>query len=672
MHDSNASDTTAAQRPQATTFIVCGLGSLGQNCAKILKDFGVEVYAIELNPNAFWEIPHLPDLLDALLVGDCRQPSLLEKAQIYRCRTVLLVTSDERVNLEAAFVARSLNPRARLVMRSSQENLNHLLENSLGNFVAFEPTHLTAPAFALAALGEETQGCFNLQGQFLRIMSVDIHVIHPWANRRHLHELNTSSRHILGHARGKHVNRLFHAWNPEDLVRTGDSIIYLEVIPHLPQAIWQESPGWQTPKMRRMTQKIHQLGDRIWTIIRRSQSGQAAIVGSGILFGLFCLGALLYKIQTPDISWAGAINAALILTLGDFGELFNSTVAVSQVPWWLYLFSLGLTLTGTLLIGILYAFLTERLLEARFQFMKRRPVVPKQGHVVIVGLGRVGQQVAAFLQEMKYRVVGIHAHTIAPDVLPQMPVIVGTPQIVLSQANVSNARSVIAVTDDEVMNLEISLMARAINPVSKLVLRTVNPIFNTSVAQLLPYAKVLGAYELAAEAFVAAAFGENVLSLFRIHDQTVLVTDYQIDTTDTLHDLLMSEIAYGYGVVPILHESPDRNYNTLMPLDDTRLQSGDRLVVLATIEGLRMIEQGMRTKPNWGIRVERAISPTVIFEGGSTIARITGCPLALARQVMQDLPALLPFPLYRPQAQRLVRELGKIQVIAKLIEYRYP
>ena len=142
-------------------FLVCGLGSLGQHCVAFLKDFGVIVGAIDKVTPDDWEIPYLQDQLEQLLVGDCRQADLLTQAQVQHCRTILLVTSDERVNVEAAFAARLLNPQVRLVVRSSKQNLNQLLDQQLGNFVAFEPTQLSAPAFALAALGSQFSQQFS-------------------------------------------------------------------------------------------------------------------------------------------------------------------------------------------------------------------------------------------------------------------------------------------------------------------------------------------------------------------------------------------------------------------------------------------------------------------------------------------------------------------------------
>lgn len=89
----------------ADTLLVCGLGNLGQYCVSVLKEFGVQVNAIEaVNPQQ-WEIPGLPDLIDELIIGDCRQGKILEQAKIRQCRAILIVTSDERVNIAVAFAA---------------------------------------------------------------------------------------------------------------------------------------------------------------------------------------------------------------------------------------------------------------------------------------------------------------------------------------------------------------------------------------------------------------------------------------------------------------------------------------------------------------------------------------------------------------------------------------
>lgn len=49
----------------------------------------------EVQPQSV-EIPDIPNLLDELIIGDCRQESILNQAKIQQWRAVLLITSSEQ------------------------------------------------------------------------------------------------------------------------------------------------------------------------------------------------------------------------------------------------------------------------------------------------------------------------------------------------------------------------------------------------------------------------------------------------------------------------------------------------------------------------------------------------------------------------------------------------
>jgi Trk K+ transport system NAD-binding subunit len=655
--------------PQSeSTFLICGLGSLGQYCVSVLKEFGVKVIAIELEPAKSWEITDFPDLIDELVLGDCRQPKILEKAHIHQCRTILLVASDEQVNVEAAFAARSINSKIRIVIRSAQQNLNQLLAQELGNFVAFEPTQLPAAAFAFAALGSETIGFFNFENRLLRVIREDIQPDHPWC-RIPLHELNRSTRRILSCTSEATRSADFYQWEPDTKLKAGDRVIYIESKEERSTPsktatrksrgqFWQ---GWRNLNIAQVQQQFLQF----WQPTNQNRTRQVAAVCGVTVLVLFVSGIFVFRSYYPELSLQDAFFATAILLLGGYGDLFGQVQPKPAFPWMVQLFWLSLALAGTAFVGVLYALLTESLLTANFQLMKRRPPIPERDHIVLIGLGRVGQRIATLLQEFKQPIAAINSTDLDPGILPQLPLIVGNPTGVLNRVNLETAKSVIIVTDDEVKNLELALMSRAVNPNARLVLRVFHQHFQENLTRLLPQARVLGAYALAAEVFAAAAFGENILGLFRLSDQTILATEYQVEDTDSLNGQLLAEVAYGYGVVPIFHQKSGQE-ERLMPSDDVRLQVGDRLVILATIEGLQRIERGTRAARLWLVRIQSAVSKEAIFEGVRAIARVSGCGMDLAQSVMDQLPTTLPLSLYKHQAQRLVRELTKAQVTAYL------
>ena len=169
----------------------------------------------------------MPDLLEDLIIGDSRQNKVLQQAKIKQCRAALIVTGSEQVNIEIALAIRQLNDETRLVVRSGKENLNQLLSQQLGNFIAFEPTDLTISAFVLAALGTEILGFFNLNGQMMQVYQRRIETGDPWCNRL-LSELETYQRKVLAHTQGSNdFAQSFARWNPDDLVRANDTVVYV-------------------------------------------------------------------------------------------------------------------------------------------------------------------------------------------------------------------------------------------------------------------------------------------------------------------------------------------------------------------------------------------------------------------------------------------------------------
>ena len=655
-------------------FLVCGLGSLGQHCVKALAEFKVKVIAIEQISPVNWEIESLPHLLESLVIGDCRQNACLKQAKIQQCRAALIVTSNEQVNIETALAIRQINSQTRLVVRSSKTNLNQLLSSQLGNFIAFDPTELPTSAFALAALGTEMLGLFKLNGQMAQVYQRRLASADSWCDR-HIWELETYNRKIVAHYRNN--DRLAPAlgqWNSQELILAGDTIIYLEVTtefkPNLasfPKFAPNQNnrpkkwhfPAWNSEKIAQIWQKLNILN-------LRQQIRRLALLYLVIVFLLLIVGTILFHWYYPEITLLSAFFATAILLLGGYGDLFSELETTTLVPWWLRLFSLGLTVVGTAFVGVLYALLTEALLSSRFDFARQRLSIPQKSHVVIIGMGRVGQRVAQLLQQFKQSLVGITDNSnFYQQYSGEIPLILDNFSQALPQANLQQAKSVVIATDDEILNLEAALMIRQTNPLLNLVIRTSGLRLREHISELLPQAQVLGVYAVTAAAFAGAAFGENILNLFHLGKDTVLVTEYLIEPGDTLNGLLLADITYGYGVIPILYQKPHQA-PILLPYDEFKLHLGEKLVVLATIEGLRRIEQGnlnLNLKC-WRVRVEKALTPDATFEGANVITRVSRCHLAIARQTLNNLPQTLPLNLYREQAQKLVRELRKVLVIA--------
>jgi Trk K+ transport system NAD-binding subunit len=664
-------------------FLVCGLGSLGQNCVNVLRRFGVHISAIDLNRPLYWDVEALPEFIEDLIIGDCRNATVLEKCQIRRCRSIILATNDERVNIETAFIARLKNPDVRLVLRSAQPNLNRLLSDQLGNFVAFEPTRISSTAFALAALGDEKRGFFYLKNQLVQVSERKVTKNDSFLHKS-IEEIHRNHR-IISHCRkDESFSKRFFQWQPEHKVEEGDHLLVLElthkkkrieISDRFSDQIKEElkerqinTKGIYTSLKDYLSRKMTSLTTKKTIVMLwRDRLARLATICFSILVVLLIIGSILFFHYGPGLNVTDSIYAAVSLMLGGYFDLLGGELKFNlPIPWWLRFFGLLQTITGTVLVGALYALITSYIMATNFNFTKR-PRFPDHEHIVVIGWGRIGRRVTDLLSEFRQSFIVITKEK--PRTPSNFPIISVTEDTgkALSKVHMATAKAIISVTNDEMTNLELGLMAHRINPLCRIVLRTYHQRFGSYVSSLFSYAHVICSSALSAEAFAAAAFGENIHNLFVQNGQTILVTQYTIENNDTLNGLILAEATYGYEIVPIVMVQHHSKRTIWLPSENTRLNIGDELTVLATIESLHRIEKGDRHPASWELMIHKVSSEWAKEEGSMLIVRSTGCTLGDSRKFLNNLPGRFPKRLYHHQGQRLLNSLNKMGFEAELL-----
>src|SRR5262245_36771963 len=138
--------------------VLCGLGRMGARVLEYLQAAGLPVVVVDTTCRA-----DDPRLRGARLVsGDCRRREVLEAAGVADAGGVLLLTSDDLLNVTAALVVRALNPDVRVVLRMFNENLIGRLGHAVHNVYALSTSLLTAPILALTALTGQGLGTFRV------------------------------------------------------------------------------------------------------------------------------------------------------------------------------------------------------------------------------------------------------------------------------------------------------------------------------------------------------------------------------------------------------------------------------------------------------------------------------------------------------------------------------
>ncbi|MFD9247109.1 potassium channel family protein, partial [Streptomyces sp. NPDC059556] len=191
-------------------------------------------------------------------------------------------------------------------------------------------------------------------------------------------------------------------------------------------------------------------------------------------------------------------------------------------------------LLGLVLLPLLIAGSLEALGAYRSAAALRRPPRGLAGHVVLLGLGRVGTRVLVQLHELGVPVVCVEddpeARGIAHARTLRVPVVLGdvTQEGVLEAAKIHRARALLALTSADTTNLEAVLYARTLNPDLLVALRLYDDDFASTVYRTLRAAhpdaltRSRSVSTLAAPAFATAMMGRQILGAIAV-ERRVLV-----------------------------------------------------------------------------------------------------------------------------------------------------
>jgi Trk K+ transport system NAD-binding subunit len=145
------------REPVSDHVVLVGLGNVGTRVMHELVDLGISVVAIDKNDDAkgaqSTKSRGVP-----LIVGDASQIDTLRAASVQTCRAMIVVSTDDVINLEAAIQARVLNDDLRVVLRLFDGDFADRVQRAFGITSSRSVSYLAAPAFAAALLEREVIG----------------------------------------------------------------------------------------------------------------------------------------------------------------------------------------------------------------------------------------------------------------------------------------------------------------------------------------------------------------------------------------------------------------------------------------------------------------------------------------------------------------------------------
>jgi Trk K+ transport system NAD-binding subunit len=166
------------------------------------------------------------------------------------------------------------------------------------------------------------------------------------------------------------------------------------------------------------------------------------------------------------------------------------------------------------LIGVLFSYVAAIAVAQRTGYRMERQAARRRGHVVVVGVGTIGYRVLTLLDDLGIRTAAIEQSAESRFVgaaSAHGPVLVGNARLPeeLDRTGVANASCLVAVTDDDLVNISACLQARAVNPG----IRTIARIFDETIAEhagsALGIDVALSGSRSAAAAFAGAALEDR-------------------------------------------------------------------------------------------------------------------------------------------------------------------
>jgi CPA2 family monovalent cation:H+ antiporter-2 len=95
--------------------IICGYGLNGRNIAKTLREVEIPYVVLEMNPITVREQRKAGE---PIMFGDCGRDSVLEHAGIHQAKALVLAISDPATTRRATQIARQLNPKLHILVRT--------------------------------------------------------------------------------------------------------------------------------------------------------------------------------------------------------------------------------------------------------------------------------------------------------------------------------------------------------------------------------------------------------------------------------------------------------------------------------------------------------------------------------------------------------------------------
>jgi Trk K+ transport system NAD-binding subunit len=153
--------------------VVVGLGNVGTRVMRQLHDLGVEMVVIDKDPDARGA-PVARRLNIPLVIGDAALEGTLVTASVGSCRALLILSTDDVTNLQAALNGRALKHDLRVVLRLFDGDFAERIQQAFNITISRSVSYLAAPSFAAALLDRVVIATIPVERHVLLVAEVTV------------------------------------------------------------------------------------------------------------------------------------------------------------------------------------------------------------------------------------------------------------------------------------------------------------------------------------------------------------------------------------------------------------------------------------------------------------------------------------------------------------------
>ena len=503
-----------------------------------------------------------------MVVGDPLREETLRAARIETARACALLGDSDLTNLHVALEAEELAPQVRVVMRLFNTSLAGPIRELVADVAVLSASDLAAPAFVAAALRGTADLALRVGDHQATVQEVDLG--------------DPRLRLALAEAEpGNREPQLF----PENAVR---------VVGIVDQGRAEESGeqdfasrGALEVRIARRQAGLATTAARLyrasWLVVRGLvgvMDRRLAVVA--VAFALILAGSALVFDDGLGLglldSFYFTVTTVMSVGYGDINLLEASPA--------LKLFGTAIMVLGGLVLALVFALLTDAIVGARLALALGQGPLPKRDHVVVCGVGRTGGRILEDLVAAGVPCIAVEREDGAVDAgrLRRLgvPLVVGDAASgeTLDALRLGSARALMAMTSDDLANLQCALLARARASDLRVVLRLFDQDLAVRVQRAAHVQLSRSVSALAAPAFAAAILGRRVTAVLPVGAKIMQIVGM---TAGLAADVGKLERGCEARVLALA--------GVAFPDVDALVAGGDELMVVGTGRGLAELER---------------------------------------------------------------------------------